>query len=262
MIGTVRALGARVPQPSFDVASLTDRGLMRSDNQDNLAIVRDALTFCVADGVGGGDGGALASAMLCEEMSSAAKASQGFMARLKACDDAARVAHEKIADYAMRAGFKRAMGTTMALFLIDPDHVEPGGWRSAAVAHIGDSRVYRWREGVLELLTHDHTLGEEMLNGTLPTDGAGGRRSVLAHMLTRAIGPGDWIGPDWRKVDARPGDAFLLCSDGVHDMMPDIRILSAFEAGGSARVILARLESAILAAGAADNYTMIVIRVI
>ena len=235
---------------------------MRSDNQDNLTIVPQSLAFCVADGVGGGDGGALASAMLCEEMSAAAKSARNFMDRLRACDDAARTAHAKIADYAARAGYRRAMGTTMALLLIDPGRVEPGGWRPAAVAHIGDSRGYRWRAGILELLTRDHTLEEELLNGTLATDGKDGRRSEMAHMLTRAIGPGDWIGPDWKKVDARPGDGFLVCSDGLHDMMSDSRILSSFEAGGSSRVIVSRLESAILAAGAADNYSMIVVRVL
>ena len=255
-----RFLPKDIVRPLFEAASVTDRGLLRPENQDHVLARRVTLVFCVADGVGGGDGGAKASEIVCNEMSSAADAVADFSRRIRACDDAARIAHARIADYAIRAGFKRYMGTTMALLVIDPDPPPPGvRWRKAAVAHIGDSRVYRWRKGVLELLTRDHTVAEQ-LRGDDPDAEPANRKSRLGHMLTRAIGPGDWVAPDWRKVDVRGGDVFLVCSDGVHDMLPDERISAAIAEGGRAKDMVERISKWVRAAGAEDNFTMVVVK--
>ena len=260
MLRLLKKLVSGERRPPFEAASLTDRGLARADNQDHVLARRVTLVYCVADGVGGGDGGAKASEILCNEVAVAADASVGFVRRLRACDDAARIAHARIADYAVRAGFRRSMGTTMALLVIDPDPPKRGApWREAAVAHIGDSRVYRWRSGRLDLLTRDHTVAEQM-RGDGPEAAPASRKGRLGHMLTRAIGPGDWIGPDWCKVDVCPGDVFLVCSDGVHDMLSGERIASAISEGGRASDIVSRLSKGIRAAGAEDNYTMVVVK--
>lgn len=247
-------------RPSVEVAFLTDRGLIRPDNQDYILVDERSLVFCVADGVGGGDGGALASEFLCAEIARAAADSRGFHARLRSCDAAARAAHARIADYAARAGFRRAAGTTMALLALDRETCGPEPGRLTAVAaHIGDSRIYRRRGGSLSLLTRDHTVAEAMRGDGLdgvPAD-RGGR---LGHVLTRAVGAGKWTGPDWRRIDILPGDVFLVCSDGIHDMLSSDSISVALDPAAPASRAADRLAEMVREAGAADNYSIIVVK--
>jgi protein phosphatase len=143
------------------------------------------------------------------------------------------------------------MGTTFAGLLLLH--------RSAVVAHVGDSRVYRLRDGVLERLTHDHSLANQLVDmGYLRPDQVATypRRNVI----TRAVGTHDTVEVDTRIVDLRPGDAFLLCSDGLHGEISDDQIAAILKDPGLPTTTVGRLIESALQAGGNDNITAIVVR--
>ena len=154
------------------------------------------------------------------------------------------------------AGY-RQMGSTVAVLVSD-------GKRIAAVGNVGDSRVYRLRDGKLTQLTRDHTLTAEILShrlqqGVKPF--ADVRALALSHVLTRAVGVGqERLKVDWRKVDVEEGDVMLLCSDGVHGAVAPSKLAAAV-AGGGATEILGRICSLVVASGAKDNYSAVVVKI-
>lgn len=242
---------------SVEAASFSACGPVRKDNQDHLMVRRKRLTFCVADGMGGGEGGAEASRIVCDELSSTVARYEDFGERVRACADAIRTANAAIRAHAAKAGY-RQMGTTVALLALDG---EDG--RLGVVGHVGDSRVYRFRQGELTRLTHDHTLVGEFNRNPAARKLAGdlaARTSALAHVLTRAVGIEREVQPEWRKLDVRSGDVYLLCSDGVYNMVSDEQMREVLSVGGAARESVARIAGLVESAGATDNYSLIVVK--
>ena len=151
--------GGDVPQGPvhFDVAAATDRGLVRTDNQDSYLMRRDEFFLAVADGMGGGADGALASAWICEEFAKMLTMPPvSFRERLSKTGAALAAANARIRAYIKERGIKM-MGSTAAVLMADPSRPTRG-----AIAHVGDSRIYRWRKGFGKLLTRDHTVGDEL----------------------------------------------------------------------------------------------------
>lgn len=255
MIGLLKRLFHR-PSIDLDIASLSERGLVRPDNQDCLLVNRERLAFCVADGMGGGEGGAAASRIVCRYIAKAAVVRGDFAERLKHLDESFRDANSAVRDFARRAGYRQMASTATALIVDEVDA------RQAVIGYVGDTRVYRWRCGRLQQLTYDHTLAGEVrrahLSKTVASD-FHDRAHVFAHVLTRAIGVADEVCPEWRRVNMRPGDKYLVCSDGVHDMLSFADIESVLARPSRARETVSELASKIVAAGAADNYSMIVV---
>jgi len=146
---------------------------------------------------------------------------------------------------------RRGMGTTfVGLLLLS---------RKAVVAHVGDSRAYRLRDGVLERLTRDHSLANHLVErGYLrPEDVATyPRRNVI----TRAIGTHESVEVDTRIVDIRPGDTFLLCSDGLHGEVPDREIADLLQQPGLPTTVVGRLIDRAIEAGGNDNITAVLVR--
>lgn len=241
-----------------DVASISERGLVRAENQDHVFVNRERTTFCVADGMGGGEGGATASEMVCLFMSKAVAKNGDFGERVKRVDDAFRAANAAIRAYAYRAGFKQMASTATVLMADETDG------RQAVVGFVGDSRVYRCREGLLTLLTHDHTMAGELMRrtaGQAMSVEFHGRQHALAHVLTRAVGVEAGVKPEWRKIDMRKGDVYLICSDGVHDMLSSEEIRALLSADEKAQDLVEGLSKKILSAGAVDNYSMVVLKI-
>ena len=114
------------------------------------------------------------------------------------------------------------------------------------------------------MLTRDHTVGDELgralVNGARAED-LKSRKNPLSHILTRAVGTEFRVRPDWQTTDIRLGDRFLLCSDGVHDMLSDEEIAALLRSRGAPDEIARRLEKAVVDAGAGDNYSMICLEV-
>ena len=257
-ISWIKGLGGGGVEFAFDACTLSACGPVRKENQDSLLSIPEAGFFCVADGMGGGKGGELASRWICEGMAEVARTS-GFPvlpgdARVKMVDDTLQAVNQRIREYADEKGF-RSMGSTVALVSFDPSD-----WMRPMVIHAGDSRVYRLHRGKLQLLTHDHTVGSELSRQTtsrIESNGLKARSNPLAHILTRAVGTEYRVRPERQLIDACAGDRFLMCTDGVHDMLSDDEIAVAMSGRVKPEGILDRLEKGIVAAGAGDNYSMI-----
>jgi len=212
--------------------------------------------------MGGGKGGALASKWICEMFAEAA-ATSGFSVmpgeRRKVLLDAAlQEVNQRIRAYATEQGF-RSMGSTVAAIAADPS--VPG---QLVIIHAGDSRIYRMRRRELVLLTQDHTVGGELSRKThsrIESNDLKSRKNPLSHILTRAVGTEFRVRPDWQMTDMRVGDRFLICTDGVHDMLSDETIAAMLKGRGSPDGIVRRLEEEIVSAGAGDNYSMICLEV-
>ena len=240
-----------------DVASASECGLVRKENQDHLVADPKSLVFCVADGMGGGEAGGEASDVVCRNVSAVLHDYASFADRVRLVDDAIHRADGEIRSISATAGY-RHMGSTAAVFVSD-------GKRIAAIGNVGDSRVYRIRAGKLQQLTRDHTMAEELMSHR-PAQGvkplADIRYLALSHVLTRAVGVGqERLKVDWHKVDVVEGDVLLLCSDGVHGSITASALSDAVSAGGGAKEILDRICALVLAAGARDNYSAIVVKV-
>jgi serine/threonine protein phosphatase PrpC len=237
----------------------------RSNNEDNF-LVGESL-FAVADGMGGYEGGEIASAIVVESI-------ETFVARGAIDADATwptgidpmltfeeneltaalAVANREVCR--KRKGRLASMGATVVALLFRGDHV--------AVAHVGDSRAYRLRRGRLERLTRDHSLLAELEASGLALPGAqelGGpkRATDFSHVVTRAIGMGESARPDVRSDAIERGDVYLLCSDGLSDVLGDaeIELLLGSDPVASAR----ELVQAAFEAGGSDNITALVVKV-
>ncbi len=240
----------------FEAASVSDKGLVRSDNQDSYLMRAQSFFLAVADGMGGGQGGALASAWICEEFARRLDAPgvTPFRLRVAQTNAALQDANARVREYAEANGYK-SMGSTAAVLLADPERS-----RRAVVAHVGDSRVYRWRNGRGQLLTRDHTVGSEIgraLTNASQAQSLQSRSNPLTHILTRAVGIGFKVRAEWRKIDVRPGDRFLLCTDGVHDVLSDVQIASLIGRAKTPAQAVESVAEKVVAAGAPDNYTIV-----
>ena len=236
---------------------MSETGLVRRENQDSVLVGSISGLYCVADGMGGGAEGARASAIVCEEIYRAASKADGdFLLQMERIELGLQEANDKIYNYAKARDY-RQMGSTVAVLTFD----SPKSGR-AAVCYVGDTRVYRIRDGLAKQLTRDHTVGMELgaLLSSSHADDMKERSHPLAHVLTRAIGTDRRANPEWRKVDFRKGDRFIICSDGVHDVISDA--MMGFLVGyGPLEEGKKRLASAIVENGAPDNYSFIILEV-
>ena len=243
-----------VSPPSLEAVFVSEVGLVRSDNQDNVLVSVDRGVFCVADGMGGGAEGAKASATVCHELKLMTHVvGATFDDRVAAVRASIADANAAINAYAVERCFSQ-MGSTAAVLVFDPDD----STRAAAI-HVGDSRIYRVRGGLATQITRDHSVGREL------SDLAGrnaaslrDRANPLTHVLTRAVGALPTVRSEERVIDVRPGDRFVLCTDGVHDVVPDARI-ALFAAAGSLESAAERLADAIVKCGAPDNYSFVLV---
>lgn len=204
--------------------------------------------FAVADGMGGHLAGEVASGMAVDAVRRMARTHDA--PSISVLRDTVQGAHQAIYDRACDRPECSGMGTTLSLL-----------WRGgsyAYIAHVGDSRIYRQRDGRLEQITQDHSLVAEMVRGGLIT-AEQARTHPRRNIITRALGtPGD-NRPDLLAADTRPGDVWLLCSDGLTGMVEDAdieRVIAENPLEQAADTLL-RLA---LEAGGRDNITLILYR--
>ncbi len=241
----------------FSAFATTNTGLVRKENQDSFVCDARNAFLCVADGMGGGADGALASRWVCDAMDAAVKeAGPTVEAREAALVAALHAVNGRIRGYAREHGYK-SMGSTVVGLAADPSDA-----RMARVFHAGDSRAYRFRFGRLDLLTSDHTVGNELGSALAVGEAERGRAmqarsNPLTHILTRAVGTEAMVRPEWKTIDVQRGDRLLLCSDGVHDMLDDAAIAAVLSASSTPQAAAARIEAEVRRAGACDNYTIV-----
>ena len=222
-------------------------GRQRPANEDNL--YARAPLFAVADGMGGAQAGEVASGIAVEALGSGvpdgSEAAEERLARLL------RDANERIHELSRTDEKRAGMGTTMTAVLV--------GEADITIAHVGDSRAYRMREGQLDRLTDDHSLVEELVRqGKLTPQQASEhpQRSVI----TRALGPERRVEVDTQTYGARGGDLFLLCSDGLTTMVDEDLIAATLRDATALRDAGRALIDAANDAGGRDNITVVLFR--
>jgi protein phosphatase len=227
-------------------AAVTDAGRRRRRNEDSY-VVQPPL-FAVADGMGGAQAGQTASRIAASVLRDAA-GQEGEDAVVALVKEANRRVYEAAASDEARSG----MGTTMTAALVEDSTVRIG--------HVGDSRAYRVRAGRLEQLTEDHSLVAELVrSGRLSPEEAEvhPQRSVI----TRVLGTDPEVDVDTFSVEAKPGDLFMLCSDGLTSMVDDETILGIVEQNRSNLERAARaLVDAANKGGGEDNITVVVFEI-
>src|ERR671930_2232713 len=224
----------------------TDTGRQRDANEDTYLAMSPV--FAVADGMGGARAGEVASRLAAESFEAVQRGTESPEAYLRAI---AKTANARIHRLAEADSTRSGMGTTLTAALLEGDEV--------GLAHVGDSRAYLLRDEELKLLTSDHSLVEELRRqGRLTDEQAEDhpQRSII----TRALGPEREVEVDTMTYRARPGDVYLLCSDGLTTMVREERIaeiLSDFESLDEA---VRRLVREANEAGGRDNITVIAFR--
>lgn len=237
-------------------AGVCSKGLVRKDNQDSMLCDDRRLVFAVSDGIGGGNGGAMASGVVRECLEAADIAGE-MSERRRSIAAAIEKANGEVFSRAMSQGLKMA-GATIALVAI-----AGGASRMAVVCHAGDSRVYRIRSGRTELLTYDHTIGAALarsFSGRKEAAELAMRSNRLAHVLTKAVGTDTSLECEWQEVEIAEGDVYLVCTDGVHDVVRDDEI-AGLAAGGDPAESVKRLAAEVERRGAPDNYSAVIARV-
>lgn len=223
----------------------TDIGKRRNQNEDAAWFDEKLGIYAVADGMGGHQAGEVASQMAIEAVINMANAHR--KPSIAAMKQMVAQANDSILCRAQENPACQGMGTTLSLM-----------WRMGMhmyIAHVGDSRIYRMRNGVLEQITRDHSLVEELVQARIITREEA-RTHAKRNIITRALGtPGD-NEPDILVTDVQAGDLFLLCTDGLNGMVDDAameRTLRLFPMEAAAD----RLIEQALDAGGSDNVTLI-----
>jgi serine/threonine protein phosphatase PrpC len=239
-------------QPPIVFAEVCDRGLVREENQDSVlrAAIPMGQLLIVADGIGGYQGGAVASKMVIESIHRHLAALPPEYPAGQAIEEAAARANASVIAAATAPGsLYQHMGSTVVMALLQKDAAGPFAW----IGHIGDSRAYRVNADRLMRLTSDHSAVQALLNRNLITP-----EQALNHpdasVLTRSLGHQAEVTIDIERVSLMPGDTLLLCSDGLWGYVPEQEIerVVTDPALPVAAAAKALLELA-LAAGGHDN---------
>jgi protein phosphatase len=227
-------------------AGSTDVGRQRDANEDALLV--SPPFFAVADGMGGAKAGEVASHLALdafEEADGGDDSPEGRLARI------ARDANRRIYELASKDEARRGMGTTLTAAMVTG--------REVSIGHVGDSRAYRLRDGQLEQLTKDHSLVAELeRRGEISAEAAEShpQRSII----TRALGPEPDVEVDTYTISGRPGDVYLLCSDGLTSMVPDEEVASILRAAANLDEGAVALVRSANQSGGKDNVTVVLFR--
>jgi protein phosphatase len=252
-------------QDALEIVSQTNPGLVRSHNEDSVTFDADYGLVVLADGMGGYNAGEVASGIAVSVLSSEIRhhlqdASpeekdpfSGEDVGVVLLRDNVQKANSSIFHAAESQPQYSGMGTTIVAGLFYDDRV--------AVAHVGDSRMYRLRGEVFETVTRDHSLLQEQIDSGMISK-ADARTSKNKNLVTRAVGIDAEVEPEVHVYDVEVGDIYLLCSDGLNDMVPDEEIGATLQML-KANLPLAATELIQLANdnGGRDNVSVILVKV-
>jgi protein phosphatase len=244
---------------SVTIACKTDLGRVRENNEDKFeyfvpgddsTLASRGQVFIVCDGMGGHAAGQIASELTAKTFIDV-YLHHPAEEPAAAMEAAVMAANRFVLDNARAFPGRRGMGTTLSGLIL----LQEKAW----AVQVGDSRIYRLRDGQLDMLTHDHTFVEESVrNGSLTREAA--EEHPYKHVLTRAIGVDEPFRPDVESFDLSEGDVYLLCSDGLVNHVKDesiAEILRTNQPGEAAW----RLVGAALQDGGSDNTTVLIVRV-
>lgn len=230
---------------------MTDPGLLRSVNQDSFYIDPEGRFFIVADGMGGHAGGQEASQIAARCIQeSLDKNWEADLPSHVLLEEALMEANQGILEDQATHPERGDMGTTVVAILCRND----GAWR----AHVGDSRLYRYRDAQLEQVTEDHTwVARALKMGDITL--AEAKSHPWRHVLFQCLGRKDLKSAEIARLDVQPGDIFLLCSDGLTEEVPDTDLSKIFESELPLEDIAPKLIEAAKAGGGSDNITVVLV---
>jgi len=238
---------------SLTHVAATDVGMRREENQDSYGILQsdDWNFYIVADGMGGVQGGAIASKLAIEVFEE--KLKEAPEVDPEVISEAIKEANRKVYHRGSEDGVLAGMGTTF---------VGLGFTENALfIFNVGDSRVYRLRQGRMDQLTLDHTLVRELIASGAITE-AQAENHPVSHMLTKSLGPSDEIVPDCKICTDGPAraDRYLICSDGLYNMVSDSEIQEILEENSleDARDQLITFSNE---RGGSDNITVVLVEI-
>lgn len=247
---------------ALEMATQTHPGKIRTHNEDALYADAGLGLVVLADGMGGYRAGEVASGMAVSLIASSfASLVSTFQAGNEQLDDSLAAIHLidqvgaanlAIHNAARNQSRYAGMGTTLVAAWFYDDRV--------SIVHVGDSRLYRLRNQRLEQLTHDHSLIQEQIDsGLISVEEA--RQSSNKNLVTRALGVDCEVEPELHSFDVLPGDAYLLCSDGLNDMVEDDEIACILQQAGSLQQAADDLVQMANDNGGWDNISVILVKV-
>ncbi|MBK8013165.1 MAG: Stp1/IreP family PP2C-type Ser/Thr phosphatase [Deltaproteobacteria bacterium] len=245
-------------------AGLTHVGMKRTHNEDHLALLPEESLYIVADGMGGHASGEVASQMAVETITSffrmttrdeqvtwPYKEERNLRYDENRLVTAIKFSNLRIYEAAAREGRFKGMGTTIVTAFFTQ-----GG---AYLGHVGDSRGYRLRDGKIEQITDDHSLLNDYIKANRLTPEEI-ENFPHKNVIVRALGMKDTVQVDVNRLDPRPGDYYLLCSDGLSGMISDDEILELTINAPDLEKACDQLVSAANQAGGTDNITVSLIQ--
>lgn len=250
-------------RPALEIVGVTDPGKVRSHNEDNIATDDEAGFVILADGMGGYNGGEVASGIAVTMLADGLKKAlhvglpeqdPGLLARNEIEKTNAAIYHA-----AQSQPQFSGMGTTLVCALFHDNRI--------TVAHVGDSRLYRYRQedagpAQLDQITRDHSLLQEQIDsGMISREEA--RLSANKNLVTRALGVDPTVDVEVQEHEALPGDIYLLCSDGLNDMVEDKEIqLTLSLLGANLGLAAQQLVQMANDNGGRDNVSVILVRIL
>ena len=245
---------------------VTHVGRQRQHNEDSYLVENNAKLFLVADGMGGHAAGEIASRIAVDSISE-------FILHTKEDDGtwphaydehykrstnrlmaAVRMANTRVLEAMRKDARLRGMGTTVVACLADDDVM--------SFAHVGDSRAYLIRDHALSRITNDHSWVFEQVQAGMLTE-AEAEKHPLRNVITRALGGALQVNPDASEIKTKPGDVFLLCSDGLTGMVPENEILRLVtENNGDLQKACQQLIDAANERGGLDNVTAVLVKTV
>lgn len=248
-----------------EAQGLTHVGRQRQHNEDAFLVETNAKLFLVADGMGGHAAGEIASRIAVDSISE-------FILHTKEDDGtwphaydehykrstnrlmaAVRMANTRVLEAMRKDARLRGMGTTVVACLADNDVM--------SFAHVGDSRAYLIRDDNLNRITNDHSWVFEQVQAGMLTE-AEAEKHPLRNVITRALGGALQVNPDASEIQTKPGDVFLLCSDGLTGMVPEEEILRIVTQTEKLEDACQKLIEAANERGGLDNITAILVKTI
>jgi protein phosphatase len=253
----------------IEIVGRTDEGQVRDHNEDFISDNPTLGLAVLADGMGGLNAGEVASSMtvhllmetliayqlgespLPEEL---AEEESELPMEARVVRKAVENANDAVFHVSQTQPQCRGMGTTIVAGMFYDNKI--------AVAHIGDSRVYRFRDNALEQVTKDHSFVQELIDKGLFTKEEA-RTSDKKNVVTRALGVGPFVEVECHEYETQTGDVYLMCSDGLHDLVPDRDIERAFiELSGNLNELAGYLVELANANGGKDNISVILTRIV
>lgn len=233
----------------------SDAGLRRSNNEDSFVLKPELGLFAVADGMGGAASGEVASRIFCDtalEVFSGIR-QQSEADTVESIQKTFQLSHEKILYSSQQNPVHKGMGCT----------AEMAGFynNNYVIGHVGDSRTYLCRQGQLRQVTRDHSLVQEQIDQGLISK-IEARTHSMKHVILRAVGTSESLALDIIKGKTIPGDIFLLCSDGLSDMVEDDVIQQILASSLNLEKKAGQLIDSAKSAGGYDNITVLLCEIL